>query len=302
MVWPAIIAAGASLASSALSAYGSSQQTAANRDINAAILRDKELDRALQREFAKNGIRWRVQDAKAAGIHPLFALGGSTSTYTPSSISLYPESNAWSDVGSGIAQAGQDISRAIDATRTRREREQAREQALERAAQFDQLNLEKAGLENDLLRSQIAKLNATQVGPPMPSGMESAMFGVDAPRTPQGFTVQPVDIPATQPGVPSQGAGAFPEISWMRTPSGWTPVPNREALEDADLGNPSAWSWYWRNQALPTLGVSGNPPPDSWLPPKAVGWRWRPMRQEWEPAYEFDFFDRWFYGLKRGRR
>ncbi len=26
--------------------------------------------------FAQNSVRWRVEDAKAAGIHPLFALGG----------------------------------------------------------------------------------------------------------------------------------------------------------------------------------------------------------------------------------
>lgn len=32
----------------------------------------------LQREFAQHGIRWKVADAKAAGIHPLAALGATT--------------------------------------------------------------------------------------------------------------------------------------------------------------------------------------------------------------------------------
>lgn len=281
MVWPAIIAAGAALGGSALSFFGGQSQNAQQDKINKQILADKQLDRELQREFAKNGIRWRVQDAKAAGVHPLFALGGSTATYSPSSISLYPGSSSLGSVGEGLAQAGQDISRAIDSTRTAEERERARQEAVQKANQFDALNLEKAGLENDLLRSQIAKLNATQVGPPLPSAMSS---GMDAPYAPQGFSVMPVEIPSTQGGHPSQGAGAFPELSWMRTQSGWQPVPNREAMEDADLGNPSALTWYWRNQILPTFGIGGQPPPDSWLPSNAKGWHWIPSMQEWRPA------------------
>ena len=38
---------------------------------------------ALQREFAQNGIRWKVADAEAAGIHPLYALGAQTSPASP---------------------------------------------------------------------------------------------------------------------------------------------------------------------------------------------------------------------------
>ena len=40
----------------------------------------------LQREFAQNGIRWKVADAEAAGIHPLAALGAQTTPYQPVSI------------------------------------------------------------------------------------------------------------------------------------------------------------------------------------------------------------------------
>lgn len=38
----------------------------------------------LQKQFAQQGIQWRVKDAIAAGVHPLFALGGSTQGFTPS--------------------------------------------------------------------------------------------------------------------------------------------------------------------------------------------------------------------------
>ena len=37
----------------------------------------------LQKEFAQNSIQWRVADAKKAGIHPLYAIGASSSSYTP---------------------------------------------------------------------------------------------------------------------------------------------------------------------------------------------------------------------------
>lgn len=39
---------------------------------------------AKQEEFAKHGIQWRVEDAKRAGLHPLYALGGSGASFSPS--------------------------------------------------------------------------------------------------------------------------------------------------------------------------------------------------------------------------
>lgn len=107
---------------------------------------------ATQKEFAQHGIRWRVEDAKAAGIHPLYALGAQTQSFSPI------------HVGTDFAGMGQDISRAIDATRTSGERADARLAAL---------TLERAELENDLLRSQILGSKAAllqQVGPAFPGG------------------------------------------------------------------------------------------------------------------------------------
>lgn len=65
----------------------------------------KEYDR--QKEFAQTGIQWRVRDAEAAGLHPLFALGANVPTYSP---------GQWVDPG--FRQMGQDVgaavSRAVD--------------------------------------------------------------------------------------------------------------------------------------------------------------------------------------------
>lgn len=54
-----------------------------------------------QKEFAQNGISWKVADAKQAGIHPLYALGGQTASYSPTY-----DSGAGTDYGiTGASQA-----------------------------------------------------------------------------------------------------------------------------------------------------------------------------------------------------
>jgi hypothetical protein len=100
---------------------------------------------AQQKEFAQQGVRWRVEDARASGIHPAVALGANLPSYTPVGLG--------SGLAEGFSAAGQDISRAITQTQT------VPEKALL------SLNIERAGLENELLKSQIARLNAT---PPFP--------------------------------------------------------------------------------------------------------------------------------------
>lgn len=78
-----------------------------------------------QKEFAQNGVRWKVEDAKRAGIHPLFALGASTRSFSP--VQGYSGDFGVSDAAT---EFGQGISRAIEAKKTReeREREEARQQ------------------------------------------------------------------------------------------------------------------------------------------------------------------------------
>lgn len=92
-----------------------------------------ERNAAMQREFAQMGIRWKVEDAQAAGLHPLYALGGGAS-FSPSAFiggnaSSLPSGHAAqaaADVGSSM---GQNISRAIAAMETPEERVQRQLQA-----------------------------------------------------------------------------------------------------------------------------------------------------------------------------
>lgn len=78
-IWPALVAAapaliaGANVAASIYSEDKRRELSNTQFDKNAA----------LQREFAQKGIQWRVEDAKKAGLHPLFALGGSVASASP---------------------------------------------------------------------------------------------------------------------------------------------------------------------------------------------------------------------------
>lgn len=113
-----------------------------------------------QKEFAQKGIRWRVEDAKAAGIHPLAALGAQTTSFSPIGIPGSP-------LAEGMSQAGQEIGRAIEAKGTTAER------AFNLKMQT--LQLQRGELENQLLASQIARINSpTQLPPPMPSAVSGS--------------------------------------------------------------------------------------------------------------------------------
>lgn len=143
---------------------------------------DKQGD--LQKKFAKNAIQWKVKDAEKAGIHPLYALGANTVSYNPVSVGQ-------PDLGA----MGQDIGGAIDRVSTGPEKA---------GGALGALALERAGLENDLLRAQIAraKINiAGQVNGP-----------VLAPRTDTPMTDMPASWIVARPDLGQAAENAYSEI------------------------------------------------------------------------------------------
>lgn len=123
---------------------------------------------ALQREFAQSGIQWKVADAQKAGIHPLAALGAQTSSFSPVSIGS-------TDYGS----MGQDLGRAVKAAMSDQDR------AEETTREANKLALEKAGLENDILRTELAskqKRFETNAGAVAMPGNTSVLGRVPLPR------------------------------------------------------------------------------------------------------------------------
>lgn len=232
---------------------------------------------AMQKEFAQMGIQWKVEDARKAGIHPLAALGASTTGFSPSfsfpasSSSRHPQSDTFRAMG-------QDFSRAISATMTPQQRLEERER------------LENMELQNELLRKQIDNISRPG-NPPLPSG------GTDNFMGGQGdsgvMLVKPAERTAHAPGRPSQEMGARPDVSYSRTDTGLTPVIPQglsESMEDDIVGK---LLWRMRNQILPNFGASGRPPLNQ-LPEGARRWRWSHTGQEWRPEYPFRAKDIFF--------
>ncbi len=177
----------------------------------------------LQREFAKNGIRWRVQDAKAAGLHPLAALGMSGASAAPIGIS--------SSMGESLRSAGQDISRAIDATRTSAERAESNAIAIG-TARAQQRNIE---LNNALLEQKIN--SQTQVGPGMPSGVQSFPVLPDSMVTRDLVDIKPAEVVSARSGDPATMAGpagpTFREYD-MGVMGKWK-LPEGQFFEDSEI-------------------------------------------------------------------
>lgn len=228
----------------------------------------------LQKDFAQQGIRWKVEDAKAAGIHPLYALGANTTSFSPVSIG--------NDLSTGIANAGQDLSRAIDATRTHGERSAAVTKTMQ------DLSLQRMGLENELLSAQIAKTRQAGQPParPDPSTNPYLIPG-------QGQAVPTVEDQALKRVAPNAAAphaepGAVAETGYLRTPSGLAPVYSNDAkerLEDDAIG---AFVWNLRNRIAPLFGVNQHPPAVP-PPPGYDHWEWNKLKFEWQPAKKPDY-------------
>lgn len=97
----------------------------------------------LQREFAQHGIQWRVEDAKAAGLHPVFALTGGGAAYSPSSVvGDVPEAR----FGKALSNMGQNITRAALAEQTEQQREEHKMRMALMQAQIDEMDARTFGL------------------------------------------------------------------------------------------------------------------------------------------------------------
>lgn len=217
-----------------------------------------------QKQFAQHGISWKVKDAIAAGLHPLAALGASTSSFSPVS------------VGSNFGEAGQDLGRALQAQNT----EKGRESGI--TAEMQKLQVQRMGLENQLLASKIAKENQPAQPPPIP--METRLLDGqgNSPALNNRIKESPLERQGTMPGDPSKEAGAVAEMGFLRSPTGMMPVYSKDAkdrLEDDTIGS---LAWNLRNRIAPTLGMNQQPPPRTKeMIAKGQVWVYHPLVQEY---------------------
>lgn len=130
---------------------------------NAQKRADFEYARSLADQSEYSSVQRRVAEAKAAGIHPLAALGYQAPSFIP------PQNDNYYAGGQeyGLQQMGQDISRAVAASQTEGERRsaQATQSVVDNLA-IQRMRLEVQGLflENQYRLSQLVRLREG-VGP-----------------------------------------------------------------------------------------------------------------------------------------
>jgi len=228
---------------------------------------------ALQLEFAKNGVKWRVEDAERAGVHPLYALGATGASYSPT-ISTFSTSNLKNSTGDHIRNMGQDLSRAMYATKTQAEREAA------------MLQLEGMKLDNEFKRLQI---HQSQAGPSFPStnsNMSNLLIGGQGNSRPSVEEV-PFRKTMSHPGAPGQQAGYVDDYALVRTArGGYAIVPSKDVAELIEDKVVPETMWAIRNNLIPAKsgGFHTLPDPKYYkLPGGADAWEWHPGWQEFQP-------------------
>lgn len=221
--------------------------------------------RLADKEFAQMGVRWRAEDAKAAGIDPLAALGANIASPNPIGIGQPYVPNA-------IAKAGQNLSRSIQAQMTKSERDKVRKLELE-------------GLETDLAIKKEELASRRQINnpgnPPMADAWKRLLTG-DGPGARQST---PGERWAVDSGNPAREAGGVPDYGWDVTDTGVTRVlsePLSDRMEEDMVGK---IFWHWRNSVAARLRKDPGKPPSSKYFPMPKGWKWEfsRFRNEWVP-------------------
>lgn len=181
------------------------------------------MNAASQKEFAQHGIRWKVADAKAAGVHPLYALNAQTHSFAPSYV-------GGTQMGEGIAQAGQNIDRAVQTTMDSTQRLQ--ERLLLAQVQGQEI-------ENAFKASQIARLDhSAQMGPSMPN----------VEMEPSRFTASRPGMPFLEAAPPTPGQKEF-EYEFGGT---WR-LPSEQAKQAIEDVLPYEMEHYVMNRVMPAI-------------------------------------------------
>jgi len=227
----------------------------------------------LQKEFAQNGIRWKMEDAARAGIHPLAALGAQGQSFSP--ITAGDSGMQPSGMGAAVAEMGQSIGRAVSAQSTAAERTESKL----RLASLEQDVIGKQ-LQNSLLRQQ------AMVGPGLPSnsGLPSSLVG--AGQGDAYVVEKPLSATHSAKGQPHSEVGSINDVGWARTSTGGlAPIPSADVKQRIEDQIIPETLWSIRNNLLPSIGIGAKPPRDVW-PKGAVDMNYSIGLQEWKPVYK----------------
>lgn len=213
-----------------------------------------------QKEFAQNGIRWKVEDAKRAGIHPLYALGASTNGFTP--VGGYGGDYGIADAA---AHLGQGFERAQQAKMTKEERDkQDVRDAIQDMAALEDLNQKRRMNDaqirlanSEIFRNFALSTNAlrkTGLPPAMPGGLGGVIAGQGNSYATGQTTPEISSVVTSEKGTPSVQAGSPPDVRFYRTISGGrAPLPTEEAGDAMDAALGAGLQWSFRNNLVPWL-------------------------------------------------
>lgn len=234
-----------------------------------------------QKEFAKNGLRWRVEDAIAAGLHPLAALGASGASYSPASIApLFGTDDEGLSKGQFLARSGQNIARAVEATMSKEERLFN--------AQRNQLEIERMKKENLLLDMQITKVGQA-TGPGFPNYTGISMTGqADSGARATGGPLEllPMGRTFSPYARPAQAYGDASFYTFEKMPDGSlavTPSPDVVGVNSNDI---LEWAkWHWRDIIFRNFSPELMSPSEQDHPlPEGLHWEYRPLTGRYHPT------------------
>lgn len=267
----------------ALGLIGAGQSQASAERLN-------QLNYEHQKEFAQNGIRWKVADAKAAGLHPLAALGASTASYSPSAvIGDSPDFSFFKDMGQGI-------DRAMDAKATRQERaereqkenalfnEELKGKQLQNQETETRIQSMKWDMAMELARNAAQSVRTQQQVPAMPSLAPdgSLMSGQENATSPGGIETKPAEIVVNEPGRRGQERGSITELGFSRTnDGGYVPVMSNDAKQRYEEDIFGEIGWNLRNRLPGLIDRQDVAPPRSWLSDPDSSWEFDLSRGAW---------------------
>ncbi|WNK12468.1 MAG: DNA pilot protein [Microvirus sp.] len=172
---------------------GSNQRQANEQNYNA------------QKEFAQNGLQWKAADARAAGLHPLAALGSSGAAFSPSfqaGVTPNFDTSGLFDDMESMGPSGQDTTRAQRAQLSDHDRE------------MQAAVLRNQQLQNSLIEGQLAeqwgKIMGQPSNPPAP-GPVNVQVPQKTGQVAQGIVkLEPSKSESQRPGNRGLAAGESP--------------------------------------------------------------------------------------------
>lgn len=241
------------IAGGAASVIGDIYSAEANKDM-------AESSANLQTQFAKKGIRWKVKDALAAGVHPLYAMGAQTHSFSPMAVGD-------TSAGTALSNLGQSMSRAAMASSTQDEKTLA---AL--SIRQAEANLEGQHLENQYKQKQL-----DQIGLSKPALPGSPNF-IPGQGNSGSVTTKPMEKIASDPTQLESEPYWINSIGWENIGGGAFAPTQSSDIKQRNEDAPGEYMHFLRNNIAPNFGKRFESPPP-WPAKKGHTWRWSAYRQ-----------------------